>query len=541
MRGRFLFLATAVIVLMGDAYAQVPLVSLHEMAKGAGGEQHTISALTGSAVTGSRETCMNGSAAGFDCRNIDLLSFLPIDALGGGSTTKLNDIWGWTDQQTGRDYALVGRSDGTSFVDITDPVNPVFIGDLPSHDTTRSVWRDVKVLGDYAVIVADNPVGPDMKLRSHGMQIFDLRNMRDVSNPPVTFAADHVYDEFGKAHNIAVNPQTEFAYAVGSETCGGGLHMVDLSEPLEPAFAGCFADLGTGRHGSGYTHDVQCVIYDGPDADYQGREICFGSNETHVSIADVTDKGNPEAISRTDYPFVKYTHQSWLTPDHRYILLDDELDELHSDDVQNTRTLIFDVVDLDDPQLITEYIGVSTSIDHNQFVVESRSFQANYTSGLRVLDISNVLEPEEIGFFDTYAADDGQTFDGAWSNYPFFESGVVIVSSISEGLFVLDPVGPAATDDAVIELPDDFTLLAAYPNPFNPSTTIRLEIDRPQHVRVTVYDVQGREVASLFNGFVEAASTREFTFDAKDLASGTYVVRASGEGATGSITVTLQK
>jgi hypothetical protein len=238
---------------------------------------------------------------------------------------------------------------------------------------------------------------------------------------------------------------------------------------------------------------------------------------------------------------VKYTHQSWLTPDHRYILLDDELDELHSDDVQNTRTLIFDVVDLDDPQLITEYIGVSTSIDHNQFVVESRSFQANYTSGLRVLDISNVLEPEEIGFFDTYAADDGQTFDGAWSNYPFFESGVVIVSSISEGLFVLDPVGPAATDDAVIELPDDFTLLAAYPNPFNPSTTIRLEIDRPQHVRVTVYDVQGREVASLFNGFVEAASTREFTFDAKDLASGTYVVRASGEGATGSITVTLQK
>ena len=92
-----------------------------------------------------------------------------------------------------------------------------------------------------------------------------------------------------------INEGTGFAYVVGSsgggETCGGGLHMLDLSEPSVPAFAGCFFDGQTGRRGTGYSHDAQCVVYDGPDEDYQGREICLGSNETALSISDVTGQG----------------------------------------------------------------------------------------------------------------------------------------------------------------------------------------------------------------------------------------------------------
>ena len=537
MRICLLFLAAA--LLISDASAQNAALSSHEIAKGAGGVSYSIPAVSGEPVV-----CQDGTAAGFDCRNIDLLSFLPVGAIGGGPQTVLNDIWGWTDLQTGREYALVGRSDGTSFVDVTDPANPHYLGELPSHDTTHSTWRDVKVLGDYAVIVADNPIGPNGDARAHGMQLFDLRKLRDIEDTggaPATFDSDLVYDQFRKAHNIAVNPQSEFAYAVGSETCGGGLHMIDLSDPLDPVFAGCFADEATGRMGSGYTHDVQCVIYDGPDVDYQGSEVCFGSNETHVSIADVTDKGNPRSIARTDYPNASYTHQSWLTDDHRYILVDDELDELQTAGVTHTRTIIFDVVDLDDPQLLTEYVGVSTSIDHNQYVVGNRSFQANYTSGLRVLDISDINEPEEVGFFDTYPANDGKGFNGAWSNYPFFDSGIVIVSSISEGLFVLVPVGPAATGDSDAELPGDFALLAAYPNPFNSKTTIGVRVDRSQHLRLTVYDIQGREVASLFNGRIEASRIHEYAFDAENLSSGIYLVHARGEFSDGYVSVAVQK
>ncbi len=538
----FAALIMSCILCMGEVYAQQTGLSQtglskHENAKGAGGEHSALSAVAGDPVA-----CQDGSAAGFDCRNIDLLSFLPVESLGGGNGTELNDIWGWTDQQSGREYALVGRSDGTAFVDITDPVNPVVIGDLPSHDSTRSVWRDIKVLNDYAVVVADNPLGPD-GMRLHGMQIFDLTRLRDVDHgaAPVAFDEDGLYDGFERAHNVAVNPETEFAYAVGTETCGGGLHMIDMKNPLEPTFAGCFAHQGSGRHGSGYTHDVQCVVYHGPDADYQGREICFGSNETHVSIVDVTEKDNPIPISLTSYPHVQYTHQSWLTSDQSYILLDDELDEYSSSDVVNTRTLIFDVIDLDDPQLATEYIGESTSIDHNQYVVGDRSFQANYTSGLRILDISNILNPVEVAFFDTYPADDNVSFNGAWSNYPFFESGVVVVSSINEGLFVLNPVDAAVAAPPGDELPEDFALLTAYPNPFSRLTTIGIQADRPQRIRIAVYDIRGREVATVFEGDIETAARREFTFNARGLGSGVYLVRATGESASGSITVTLQK
>ena len=96
------------------------------------------------------------------------------------------------------------------------------------------------------------------------------------------------------------------------------------AHPTEPVFLGCFADGTTGRQRTGYSHDAQCVIYRGPDEDYQGREICFGANETALSIADVTDRENPVAIARGDYPNVGYTHQGWLTEDQRYFFMGDE-------------------------------------------------------------------------------------------------------------------------------------------------------------------------------------------------------------------------
>ena len=81
---------------------------------------------------------------------------------------------------------------------------------------------------------------------------------------------------------------------VGTNTCAGGLHMIDIRKPRKPKFAGCFA-------GDGYTHDVQCVSYRGPDGAYGGKEICFAANEDTLTIVDVTDKSDPRMLSRTSY------------------------------------------------------------------------------------------------------------------------------------------------------------------------------------------------------------------------------------------------
>ena len=386
------------------------------------------------AIVGSPVPCEGGIAAGYRCSNVDLLSFLPLEDLSGAGPVTLNDMWGWTDPVTGIEYALVGRTDGLAFVSLGDPVSPVYVGELPKTPAANaSPWRDVKVYADHAFIVSDGA-------GQHGMQVFDLRRLRDASDTPVTFSSTAVYQGIASAHNIVINEASGFGYIVGSqggsETCSGGLHMIDIHDPTNPTFAGCFADGSTGLAGTGYTHDAQCIMYAGPDQDYRGREICLGSNETALSIADVTDKANPRAISSAVYPGVGYLHQGWISEDHRYCFTGDESDEL-SGLAPRTRTLVWDIADLDGPVLVREQLGMTTSTDHNLYISGHLMYQSNYASGLRILDVSDPANPMEVGFFNSVPGTDAPGFEGSWSNYPFFESGVIIFTSRNEGLFVV--------------------------------------------------------------------------------------------------------
>ncbi len=373
--------------------------------------------------------CAENDAAGFECDNVNIISFLPINQLAGGRGARVNDLWGWTDPETGHEIAIVGRTDGSSFVDLTDPYNPVLLGNLPKTPGSRSaIWRDMKVYGDHVYIVADGA-------GQHGVQVFDLTRLRDVGGEAVTFEPDFTYDGIASAHNIVINELTPFAYVVGSsgggETCGGGLHMLDLADPKRPAFAGCFAHAETGRRGTGYSHDAQCVIYHGPDEEHRGKEICVGSNETALSIADVSDKENPVAIAVSTYPNVAYAHQGWLTEDHRFFYMNDEGDEPQGL-VEGTRTLIWDLEDLDDPQLVNQYIAETPDTDHNLYIKGNLMYQSNYGAGLRILDITDPVNPVEIAYFDN------SPYGGAsWSNYPYFASGVVVATGTGDGLFIL--------------------------------------------------------------------------------------------------------
>jgi choice-of-anchor B domain-containing protein len=338
----------------------------------------------------SNVACVGGMAGIYPCQNIDLLSFTPLNQMGGGSG---NDIWGWTDPLSGREYALMGLTNGTSFVDVTDPVNPVYLGRLPTH-TNNSTWRDIKVYQNHAFIVSE--------ASGHGIQVFDLTQLRSVVNPPATFANTAHYNGIGSAHNIAINEETGFAYAVGAGSCSGGLHMVNITTPASPTFAGCFS-------ADGYTHDTQCVIYNGPDATHVGKEICFNSNEDTLTIVDVTTKNASAQISRTGYPFASYSHQGWLTEDQHYFLMNDELDEQQRG--FNTKTHIWNVADLDTPLYLGAYIGPVAAIDHNLYILGDLVFESNYRSGLRVLNIEGIGSqlPTEVGYFDVYPASNSPT------------------------------------------------------------------------------------------------------------------------------------
>jgi choice-of-anchor B domain-containing protein len=362
--------------------------------------------------------CSNGTADGFPCRALRLHKNVGLGLLGAGTG---NDIWGWTDPQDQAEYAIIGLNNGTAFVNVTDPDNPVVIGRLPTA-AGSSDWRDIKVAQDHAYIVADN-VG------NHGMQVFDLTRLRGASVGQ-NFVPDTVYGDFRTAHNLAINEATHFAYAVGSNTCSGGLHMIDISTAKNPLFAGCHV-------ADGETHDAQCVTYSGPDTDYTGREICFNSNEDHVAIVDVSVKSSTLTLATFTYSQLGYVHQGWLTEDQRFLFIGDEADEQTFS--TNTRTLVFDVSDLDSPVFRYAHTATTRSIDHNLYVRGNRLYQANYSSGLRILEFSDpsIDTLNEIAWFDTRPEDDDVSFTGAWSVYPYFASGNLIVSDTRRGLFIV--------------------------------------------------------------------------------------------------------
>jgi len=394
-------------------------------------------------IASAQSPCINGLAAGiYPCENVDLLGILGTNQVGGGD---MNDIWGWTDPLDGKEYVILGRTSGTGFIDISDPTNPIYLGNLNTN-TTSSSWRDIKVYNNYAFIVSE--------AGGHGMQVFDLTKLRNVTNPPINFSADALYTGFGNAHNIVINEASARAYGVGTNTASGGLHIVDISNPLNPTILGTFSQ-------DGYTHDAQVVNYIGPDAQYQDREIAFACNVNTVTIVDVTDPTDANLITTEGYSGSAYTHQGWLTEDHRYFVVGDELDELQSG--INTRTYFFNVEDLNNPFLAGTYTASTAAIDHNLYIKDGIAYQSNYSAGLRLLDVANLPNAEEVGYFDVDPSSDAASFNGTWSNYPYFESGVVAVSHIEEGLFLLLPDCPQDLNgDGSITVADILLILSEF-------------------------------------------------------------------------------
>jgi len=369
-----------------------------------------------------RIPCEEGKAGIYPCSGFDLMAHLSLKFFGSSSA---NDNWGWTDPETGKEYVLTGLDDGTAFVDISDPEVPVYLGKLATA-TSNSSWRDIKVYQNHAFIVSE--------AQNHGLQVFDLTRLRGLSEVQ-DFTADVRLTDFGSAHNIWINETSGFAYVFGANLYQGGAIFINISDPKAPEVVGGYGE-------DSYTHDAQIVTYKGPDTDYQGKELLFGSNSdagenNQLVIVDVTDKSQPQKIQSITYTNGGYTHQGILSEDHKYFFLGDELDELRYG--TPTQTRIFDLSSLTNPKEYFTYFATTNAIDHNGYIKEEKFYLASYTAGLRVIDLSQIesKQLEEIGFFDTYPSDDNSKFNGVWNVYPFFKSGTIAINDIDSGLFLV--------------------------------------------------------------------------------------------------------
>ncbi len=348
----------------------------------------------------------------FPAEGVQLLSWLALGDFDAEITSGSN-CWGYV-SPAGREYALFGHSHGTSIVDITEPGDPVIVGQI---DGPVSIWREIKSYDQYAYVVSE---GGD------GIQVIDLG---EIDEGIVTSLGNVTDGGAPATHTVAVDAASGFIYRLGG--AGLGLRAYDLADPANPVFAGEWNEH--------YVHDSQVVTYDsGP---YEGMQIAFccgglagGFVDPGLDILDVTDKDNIELLATLNYAGAAYSHQAWLSEDRQYVYLNDELDEL-SFGVECT-TRIIDVSDIYNPVEAGTFTTGLPATDHNLYVVGNQILESNYRSGLRVFDATDPLAPVETAYFDTWHGDDDPGFNGLWGNYPFFPSGNVIGSDLEKGLFV---------------------------------------------------------------------------------------------------------
>lgn len=362
----------------------------------------------------------------YDKSGMELLSHVPVASFPSNSI-EANDAWGFT-SPLGRKYAILGLSSGTGFVDITDPRNPEIVADIP--DQTSS-WSDFKVLWPYAY--NGNETGG-------GVQVIDLSQI-DPPTRSVTLVGTLTQSGLDTTHTITLNTDSKFLYLNGSNLGAGELVAVSLANPAAPVIVGKIND-------GFYVHDSQVVTYPPDDpGPFAGREIAFCySGGSGLRIYDVTNKAAMLLLSTMSYPTLEYTHQGWLTDDRQYVVFNDELEEA-SGFVTNTTVYVANVSNLQAPTLAATFTHPNGCwIDHDLIIKGNRVYQAQYSAGLRVLDISNPLVPVEVAYFDTHPEDNSLSFTGMWGSYTGYPSRLIVGSDIERGLFVLcdEPEKPVA-------------------------------------------------------------------------------------------------
>jgi len=394
----------------------------------------------------------------FTSSNVDLKHWVTLAELG---SVEGNDCWGYV-SPSGREYALMGVRTAMVVVEITDPANPVIIESVAHAD---SLWGDIKTYLTYAYVVNESGGG------------LDVVDLSDVDNGNVTLVTSITTGGFNDSHNVAIDETSGYLYMCGGNLAGGRLQAWDLADPENPVIAGELDPIeGTG------VHDAQVVTYtSGP---YAGRQIAFSANGgIGLDIYDVTDKGDMFRLSRTQYAGLSYAHQCWLGEDSQYLYLNDETDGVNG-------TIVFDVSDLSNPVVANIYNSGVAAADHNLYIKDGFVFEADYRAGVRIFCLDDPIDPVQVGWFDTFPEDDANGFSGAWSCYPYFPSGTLIVSDRTRGLFVLDPSAALANcgddvpgdvdGDGFVGIDDFLLLLAAWgpcDEPCPPSCAADLDDD----------------------------------------------------------------
>ncbi|WP_235296046.1 choice-of-anchor B family protein [Portibacter marinus] len=358
--------------------------------------------------------------------NLELVAQVP-------NEQALSDVWGYV-AEDGTEYAIIGTRTSTEIYSLADPSDPQLVF---STVGASSIWRDIKTLGKYIYVTADD--GDD------GITIINMTEAPD--NITSIMVQPLVNDTpIQKCHNLYIDTNSQIMFLAGCNTNRGVLAFDITSDPLNPQLINIVSET--------YAHDVFVR-----DNKVFASEIFAGE----FAIYDIENIMEPFKLGSAQTTTF-FTHNAWSSEDNQYVYTTDER--------PNGTVDAFDISDPENPVKVDVFVPSAIQnkevIPHNTHWHNDFLITSWYDYGIVISDVSNPEKIIEVGHYNT-----GENPD-CWGAYPFLPSGLILASDIANGLFVLQPnyvrasyltgvVSDADSGDAIfdaeIEVLTDQTLL----------------------------------------------------------------------------------
>ncbi|MDH4071423.1 MAG: T9SS type A sorting domain-containing protein, partial [Ignavibacteria bacterium] len=409
-------------------------------------------------------------------------------------------------------YVAGFDDDGIAIVDISDPSSPVHLGSIFDDETTALDGAyAVYVVGEYAFVAARE---------DDGLEIID------VSDPANPVHVSALFDTPNRALDGARAIAVAGSYAYIASYIDDGLEIVNIEDPFNPEHTGALFDNATTALNAAWAVDVS------------GSYAFVSANvDGGIEVVDISDPANP-------------VHAGALFDDAATALAGARSVSIlgsfgYAASFFDNGVEVFDVsafVDGNLPPVVTDI--PDQTVDRGQRF-EPLSFD------IFVSDPDN--GDEEITWSWTGNTELQVRYDAIRRRMRIRQPGSNWSGSETILFTATDPEGASDSDEATFTiLPTDGItessepiLLGNYPNPFNPSTTIRFSLSRPGNVSLTVFSVLGNHVITLVKGFHEAGVHSVYwsgnNSHGQAVANGLYIYRISTDYETAAKSMLLMK
>jgi len=447
--------------------------------------------------------------AQYPTQNVTLLSTwdstqIPSESFYG---IRYNGIWGWVDPQDNREYAIIGSTEGTHIIDVTNPSSPVQRDFVPGR-RNQCIWREYKTYQNYLYAVSDDSP-------PNSLQIINLSYLPD--------SVSVVHDNntiLERSHTIFIDGNKLHCGIPRGGVIGGTGKMAvfDLTNPTAPTL---LRKVETDYPGSDYVHDM-----------YVRNDTVYASSSyAGLFIYKYNTTGNTYNLlaSLTTYLDQGYNHSSALTADGNTLIFCDEVPvnmSVKALDVSNLSNLT-----------VTDYFKSTPSTiatPHNPFIRagdNTRVIIAYYQDGVQIFDISNPSNVVRTGFIDTNPTDcpscPNPSYSGCWGAYVDLPSGIIIASDMQNGLFVIDASGALVSGGNNIAGTGNSVNI--FPNPSSGSFQVTVDLRSEDELAYEIHDISGRLVASQKQFFAQGKTN--FQVEA-GLEAGVYFLTISGSSFT---------